>query len=199
MSTTLAAEIVARGYRQRSGKRGPVRRPGEGGPRQRAGPLPGGAGPGVGMRSRTCPSSSPRCGRSASSSKQPPEAARRPTRREPSRGWRAATTRGANDWGLGVEAVAGALLARTRGRRPLPRGDRAPGADAAAPRAGPRAPALRRVVAPREPPRRRARAAARRRTRCSPTIGMDAVRRAGPDRAARDGRESPQAHRRDTR
>ena len=88
---------------------------------------------------------------------------------------------------------------RGRGRRArVPRRDRSPGPHAAATGARPRAPALRRVAAPRGPARRRARAAAHR-PRDARRDRHGGVRRARPPRAARDGREGAQARRRHAR
>jgi hypothetical protein len=73
------------------------------------------------------------------------------------------TQAGGTDFGLGIEApVPGAAGRRARGRRLLPRGDRAAGPDPAPPGTGPRASALRRMAAPGEPAGGRARAAAHR-------------------------------------
>ena len=84
------------------------------------------------------------------------------------------------EFALGIEARCRALLSDGRGRRrAVSRGDRAAGPHPAPSGARPRAPALRRVVAPREPPGRRARAAAH-----GP---RDARRRSG-------WRRSPSAH-----
>ena len=67
------------------------------------------------------------------------------------------------DWALGIAGpLAGAAQRGRRRRRALPRGDRAARAHPDPRRARPRAPALRRVAAPRAAARRRARAAARR-------------------------------------
>ena len=65
----------------------------------------------------------------------------------------------------------GAAERRRRRRRPVPRGDRPAGPDPAASGAGPRPSAVRGVAAPRAPPRRRARAAARRPRACSRRSG----------------------------
>ena len=71
------------------------------------------------------------------------------------------------EWVLGIEARVRALLADGERRRELlPRVDRAPGPDPGPRPARPGAPALRGVAAPREPPRRGARATADRPTRC---------------------------------
>ena len=76
------------------------------------------------------------------------------------------------DSALGIEARCRALLSDGDGRRgAVSRGDRAAGPHAAASGARPRAPALRRVAAPRESPRRRARAAAHGPRACSPRSG----------------------------
>ena len=64
---------------------------------------------------------------------------------------------------------------RGRGRRAaLPRGDRTARPHPHPRDGGPHPPAVRRVAATPEPPRRRPRAARASRTRCSPTMGMDA-------------------------
>ena len=78
-----------------------------------------------------------------------------------------ATSAAATDWALGLQARSRALVSRRRARRAaVPRGDRAAWPDPDPGRAGPRVPALRRVAAPPEPPRGRARAAPRSLTRC---------------------------------
>ena len=101
--------------------------------------------------------------------------------------------RGDSDWALGLEARVRALLSEGARRRALlPRGDRTPGPHPAAARARPRPAAVRRVAAPREPPRRRPRAAAHR-PRHLRRDRRRGVRRAGPAGAARHRREGPQA------
>ena len=83
---------------------------------------------------------------------------------------------------------------RGRDRRAaLPRGDRAARPHPRPRGAGPRAPALRRMAAAREPPRRRPRAAARR-ARDAHRDGHGGVRRARPPRAAGHRGDGAQAH-----
>ncbi len=106
-----------------------------------------------------------------------------------------ATAVAGTDWALGIRARSRALLSEGEAaERLLPRGDRAAGPHAPAPRARPHAPAVRRVVATREPPGRRARAAPRR-PRPARRDRHGGVRRARPPRAAGHGREGAQARR----
>ena len=103
------------------------------------------------------------------------------------------------DWALGFLARSRALLERGRGgRAALPRGDRAPRPHPHPRRARPHAAGLRRVAAPREPPRRRSRAAPRR-ARDALRDRHGGLRRARPARAARHRGDGAQAHRRDDR
>ena len=91
----------------------------------------------------------------------------------------AATAVAPTDWALGIQARSRALLSEGEACRvPVSRGDRAAGPYAAAAGARPRAPALRRMAAPREPARGCARA---------PPHGTRDVR------GDRDGRRSPSA------
>ena len=68
---------------------------------------------------------------------------------------RATANAGDSDWALGLEAPVGGAPGRgARGRVAPSRGDRTPGSHAVASRPRPRPPAVRRVAATREPPRR---------------------------------------------
>jgi hypothetical protein len=96
----------------------------------------------------------------------------------------ATTQAGRTDFGLGVEARASPAEQRRGCRGRVPRGDRPARAHQAAPGPGPSAPPVRRVAAPRKPPRRRARAAAHR-PRHAHRDRHDGVRRAGPGGAGR--------------
>ena len=110
-----------------------------------------------------------------------------------------ATSVGQTDWALGIHARSRALLSDGEdGRGLLSRGDRTTGPHAPSSRAGPGAPALRGVAAPRGPPGRRARAAAHR-PRHVRRDRHGGVRRAGPPRAGRHRRDRPPAHRRSAR
>ena len=103
------------------------------------------------------------------------------------------------DWSLGIEARVRAFLSEGEAAERLYREsiDRL-GRTRAARRARPLSPALRRVAAPRAPPRRRPRAAAHR-PRHAGRDGHRGVRRAGPPRAGGHRRDRPQAHPRDQR
>ena len=103
------------------------------------------------------------------------------------------------DWVLGDRGPRPRAAERRRRRRArVPRVDRVPRAHAPAPRARARAPALRRVAAPRGPPRRRARAAAHR-PRDLRRDRRGRLRRTRATRAAGDRRDGPQAPRRHAR
>ena len=152
-----------------------------------------------GRRPRTPSSRGRPCGRCPSSSRRPRAAGDTELARDALE--RLAETTRAVRHRLGARhrgALPGAAE-RWRGRRaPVSRGDRAPGPHPAAARARPRAPALRRVAAPRESPGRRA-CAAPRRPRPVHVDRHGGVRRAGSQRAAGDGREGAQADGRDAR
>ena len=97
---------------------------------------------------------------------------------------------------LGIEARSPRAAERRRGRRaPVPRSDRPAGPHPAAPGAGPRAPAVRRVAAPGAPPRRRARAAAHRPRACSRRWASEAF----AERARRELRATGETARKRTR
>ena len=103
------------------------------------------------------------------------------------------TQAGGTDFGLGLEARCRALLQRRGGRRrAVPRGDRPAGPHPVASGAGPRAPAVRGVAAPRGTARRRARAAAHgaRHVRRDRHGGVRRARPPGADRHRGEGAAS---------
>ena len=120
-------------------------------------------------------------------------------RRRRARAARRGNARQRHRLGAGDRGPLAGAAERGRGRRaPLPRSDRAAAPHAAAPGACPRAPALRRVAAPRGPA-----ADAREQLRTAHEHARrdrhGGVRRARPPRAAGHRREGAQTHRRDAR
>ena len=148
---------------RRAGHRGPVRALGEVAAPQRPWPLRGGARRGRGGERRHAGAVHRRRGRRSSCSR-PRRGADTPSVAERALERILAATRGRRHrLGARHPRAVPRAAERGRGRRArIPRGDRAAGTHAAAPRARPHAPALRRVAAPRAPARRRPRAPARR-------------------------------------
>ena len=169
---------------RRPGNRGPIRALGTLGAPQRPWPLPGGAGRRAGRERRHAGAVRLRVGgdRAARSRDQKRRAGARARR---ARAHRCRHRRCAHRLGARHPGPFPRAAERGRGRRaPVSRGNRAAGPHPAAPGARPRSPALRRVVAPRESPRRRARATPRR-ARAAHVDRHGGVRRARPRASCR--------------
>ena len=99
----------------------------------------------------------------------------------------ASTSASGTPWALGIRSqIAGSPRPRRRRRAPLPRGDRAAGADACSVRPGPQPSGLRGMAPARSPPDRRAERAPSG-VRALHGLRDGGLRRALPDRARGDG------------